>query len=127
MEKENIAEGGQNMKSNYPTGEVFEVSELEGMYNFYKQLLTGDRVDNIQGIPGIGDKKAEKILEGCETEGDMYDSVWNAYRDYLYPDGVKHPQLLEKVNDMVEENAQLLFMIRELDEDGKPIMWRHPV
>ena len=103
------------------------VSEVEGIKWFYTQLLTGDMTDNIQGIPGVGPKKAEKILEGCETEEEMYDNVWNAYRDYLYPDGVKHPQLLEKVNDMVLENAQLLFMVRELDDEGKPVMWSPPV
>ena len=30
---------------------------------FYKQVLMGDRVDNIPGLKGVGDKKADKILQ----------------------------------------------------------------
>lgn len=32
--------------------------------NFYKQMLTGDRVDNVKGVPGIGPARAAKLLEG---------------------------------------------------------------
>lgn len=39
--------------------EPYEVSEQQALKAFYSQLLTGDRVDNIQGIKGIGNKKAE--------------------------------------------------------------------
>jgi 5'-3' exonuclease len=43
------------------------------------QCLQGDRSDNIKGIPGIGPKKAERILEGCVTEYDLFKAVRNAY------------------------------------------------
>lgn len=32
-------------------------------YNLWLQVLTGDRGDNIAGIPGLGDVKARKVLE----------------------------------------------------------------
>jgi hypothetical protein len=100
------------------------VSEKEGMYNFYKQLLTGDRVDNIPGIPGIGDKKAEKILEGCETEVEMYEACLRAYQESPDTSKTSPPG---RAADVLLENAQLLWMVRALDEDGNPVMWEPPV
>ena len=47
-------------------------------YLFYKQALTGDSVDNYQGCPGIGPKKAEKILDECEDFGFEPKHVWKA-------------------------------------------------
>ena len=47
-------------------------------YLFYKQALTGDSVDNYQGCPGIGPKKAEKILNECEDFGFEPKHVWKA-------------------------------------------------
>lgn len=47
-------------------------------YLFYKQALTGDSVDNYQGCPGIGPKKAEKILDECENFGFEPKHVWKA-------------------------------------------------
>jgi 5'-3' exonuclease len=56
-----------------------EVSEEEGLLFFYTQLLTGDRVDNIQGVNKIGPKTAEKILEGASTKEEMWKSCLEAY------------------------------------------------
>ena len=47
-------------------------TEEEGLRTFYKQILTGDATDDIPGIKGIGPKKAEKILEECETAEQMW-------------------------------------------------------
>ena len=53
----------------------YDVSEAEALYNLYYQILIGDTSDNIKGAPGIGPKKAENILMGCETEWDYYQSI----------------------------------------------------
>ena len=52
----------------------YYVTPEEGLRFFYKQLLTGDRVDNIIGLYGIGEKKATTILEACETEEELYNN-----------------------------------------------------
>lgn len=39
----------------------------------FKQALTGDSTDNYKGIPGVGPKKAEKILEQARR-----DNLWGA-------------------------------------------------
>jgi 5'-3' exonuclease len=60
-----------------------EVSEEEGMYFFYTQLLTGDKVDNIHGVHKVGPVKALKILEGATTEQEMWERCLEAYEgDY---------------------------------------------
>ena len=53
--------------------------QLEGLKNFYKQLLTGDRADNIPGVPSIGPIKSGKILSKCKDELDMFEAVWDKY------------------------------------------------
>tara|TARA_R110002020_G_scaffold461981_1_gene681225 strand:- start:699 stop:1511 length:813 start_codon:yes stop_codon:yes gene_type:complete len=58
----------------------YEVSENQAIKSFYSQLLTGDRVDNIQGIKGIGTKKAQKILDGLEKEEDLLEAVLKEYK-----------------------------------------------
>ena len=39
-------------------------SEDEANMNWFRQALTGDVIDNYKGIPGVGPKKAEKIISG---------------------------------------------------------------
>ena len=64
--------------------EASVIHRFEGVFRFYKQLLVGDSGDNIRvseglSCKGIGEDKAVKMLEGCETEEDMFYTCWNAY------------------------------------------------
>ena len=40
----------------------YEIDQEEADFFFYCQILAGDSVDNVQGVPGLGLKKADKIL-----------------------------------------------------------------
>ncbi len=51
-----------------------------GMIQFYRQLLEGDRVDNIPGIKGLGPVKIHQLFEGCPTEKQLFNIVLKAYR-----------------------------------------------
>lgn len=64
---------------NFVKDEYIEVSTQAAIKHFYMQCLTGDRADNIKGIEKVGPKKAEKILDGCVTEKQMFDAVREAY------------------------------------------------
>lgn len=64
---------------NFVKKEKYYITEEEGLRNFYTQILTGDRVDNIIGIKGVGPVKAEKILKDCTTEREYYDACVKAY------------------------------------------------
>lgn len=85
-------------------GTRYYVTANEAMYNFYTQLLVGDRVDHIRGVTGIGPKKAVKILDGCKTEGQMWLACLKAHGSY----------------DRALEDARLLWMRRYKDEIWEP-------
>lgn len=56
---------------NYKKGEFITISEPESIYNLWKMLLVGCSTDKIEGIPGIGDKKAEKLLTNDTPAGKL--------------------------------------------------------
>lgn len=105
---------------NWRKDELYYVHPEDAKYNFYIQLLMGDRVDNIDGIPGVGIKTAEKILhptnlnvvfKGDKKEEQMY---WATLCEYS-----KH---YEKPMEALIETARLLWIRRKRNE-----MWNPPV
>ena len=64
---------------NFRKNTWLKIDELGAKYNFWTQVLTGDNVDNIKGLVGIGPVKAKKILQDCTTEDDMYRETLKAY------------------------------------------------
>lgn len=57
---------------NFVKKQQYYISKTQGLLNFYMQFLTGDRIDNIIGVKGIGAVRAKKLLEG-KTEREMYE------------------------------------------------------
>lgn len=55
------------------------VSSWDATFFFYTQILSGDRVDNVPGLTGIGPVKAAKALAECETEEALYDKALEMY------------------------------------------------
>jgi len=66
---------------NFVKQESYEISPEEGIYNFYKQCLTGDTTDNIPGLAQVGPVRAAKILEGGRSLGEvaLFTEVARAY------------------------------------------------
>jgi len=62
----------QGWHYNFVKRDKYYVTQEEGLLNFYCQFLTGDRIDNIIGVKGIGPKKAYKLLNGL-SEQEMFD------------------------------------------------------
>ena len=83
----------------------YYVNDKQAIKNFYRQILTGDKVDNIEGLRGIGPKKADKILGDFDTDLAMYEAVLKAY------DGDA---------ERVLENGQLLWIRRKEGELWQP-------
>jgi len=80
----------------------------------YAQSLIGDKVDNIVGVKGCGEVGAYDILKDCTTEYELYSAVLDKYLE------------ADMTEERLHENMNLLYMIQELDIDGKPIHWRIP-
>lgn len=66
---------------NFVRKEYTEVSALDGLKMFYKQMLIGDSSDNVFGVPKIGKVKAAKLIDHLETEEEMYKVVFDLYTD----------------------------------------------
>lgn len=108
----NVNEGKKDGKGTARPVKVFGV----GAKFFYYQLIVGDTIDNIGGIKGKGPAFALKLLADAETERQCYELVAEVY--------VK--TWGDEWKEKITEQAQLLWMVREVNEDGSHKMWRPP-
>jgi len=119
---------------------VYVLSEKEGWYNFYIQMLMGDVADNIQGLKGVGAKTAHKILARADMNiAMMCQIVYGEYVIKYGPDPFAYVPWWadEEVNptnefadrprtmtgtalSMFRENANLLYMLRTPDDQYLP-------
>jgi hypothetical protein len=93
---------------------VFDVSEQQATRHFYFQLLIGDPTDSIPGLKkGMGPARAKKILGDHNDELKLtFDKVSIAYKD-------EHADW----TTYLIEQGRLLWMTRELNDDGTPVLW----
>lgn len=80
----------------------------------YAQSIMGDSSDNIIGLKGMRDVAAYEKLKDCKTEVELYDACKEAY------------EAKGETVERLHENLSLLWMVRELDSEGNPVMWRAP-
>ena len=57
------------------------VTPDQGLKAFYKQMLIGDKSDNIFGVRGIGPVKAAGIIDTLDTEEEMINTVFKMYEE----------------------------------------------
>lgn len=88
-----------------------------GLKFFYSQCLTGDRVDTVPGLGGMGPVGAFKILGDIQTPEEAFKAVYWAYSE-VYGSNAE-AELLEQ--------GRLLWMTRELHPDGTPVLWELPI
>jgi hypothetical protein len=94
---------------NYDKGLKYKVSPEQGVYQFHLQLLIGDNTDNIKGIKGIGQKKAEAGLSGLPPSS-QFKIIKEMYYDAF--GGLADARLIE--------NGRLLWMLRSRDDVWHP-------
>ena len=85
------------------------IDDFTGFKSFCTQLLTGDRVDNIPGLEGIGPVKASKALGKAKTKEELLQAVWKQYQEK------------EHEIEYLTEQGQLLWLRRYEGE-----LWRPP-
>lgn len=76
---------------------IYTVSEEWADYFYWKQLLMGDSVDNIPGLPGIGPKKAEAMLETAKSYTERKAIICRAYYKQFGEEGFNHMLLNGKL------------------------------
>ena len=95
----------------------YTVDEEEAMWMFYRQILSGDNVDNIPGLPRVGMKTAQKWLEEwhedwAEEAGDAdieehwWDRIVEKY-DAAYDDGHSIALEMARLVKMQDYEGQL--------------------
>jgi len=85
-----------------------------GLKFFYYQMLVGDTADNIPGLKGWGDVGAKKLLQDLPDEKSLFKAVKSAYKEK------------DMSKEYFMEQANLLHMVCELNEDGSPKFWTIP-
>lgn len=106
-------------------GGTTEVTQAEGDRFFLTQVLTGDPTDGYKGCPGVGPKKAEKllneVLEGVAPE-DYIKTAWPAI--------VKAYENKDLAEEDAIVQARCAYILRNGDYDEEAmevILWEPPV
>ncbi len=103
-----------------------EVSEAWGKTFFYRQVLTGDTVDNIPGVYRLGAKRAKELLPKPLPPEDMWriclDQYLAAAKRYG-PEKVGYDATQEAAFEAAVENARLLYLLEWPQHD---LMWNPP-
>lgn len=81
------------------------VTPEDGDWFFWYQMLTGDRADNIPGIPRHGDKTAKKVLDGLD-KNERVEAVIEKYKKTYG----------ESWEDAMTEVGRLLWMRRQPEQ-----------
>ena len=101
-----------------PLGELQEPEKSKmfgtGLKFFYSQMLMGDPTDNSPGIPNKGCVAAYELLKDAESEEELFGKVSEVYKEYAG----------ESWKAYFKEQADLLWMIQELDQDNNPIRYK---
>ena len=102
---------------NWRKGDPYFIEEIDAHKNLYKQLLMGDTVDNIPGLFGVGEVKANKAIDPCTTEQEMFEVCKDEYEK----------RFGSYWTMFMTENYRLLRMLRSQNEaDGaKEAVLRH--
>jgi len=95
-----------------------------GFAFFCSQLLTGDVVDNIPGINGYGPVKAyeiiDKVLDSFSNNDDEELKAIALMEQIKF----EYASNFENWEEMLLEQGQLLWVVRELDKEGLPKLWQ---
>lgn len=88
--------------------ERYYVDDFNAYKSFVTQILTGDRIDNIPCLAGIGPKKAEKALKDAKTKEQLLQAAYEKYQE------------LGHTMEYFTEQARLLWLRRHEGQTWQP-------
>jgi len=91
----------------YVKEEWVTVTPEEAILNLYRQILMGDTIDNIPGVPGCGAKTAEKIIQDADS---AFSDAIEYYKERCPAKGITENPLV-----YFEEQRQLISMVTSCD------------
>lgn len=105
-----------------------EIDRLNGTGDkwFLAQLLMGDATDNIPGLKGWGPVKVYSLLSPYSNYNSALGKVIDCYIENVilrFPE-IYDEDLYQLWTEEITEQAKLVYMIRERNEDGSPKHWR---
>jgi DNA polymerase-1 len=98
-------------------GEIHQISEMDADISFLSQALIGDSADGYPGCPKVGEKGAEKLLQGVTSLREGWEIVVKAF------------QKAGRNEQFALTMARCARILRpgEFDWDsGTPILWQPP-
>lgn len=100
------------------------VTEREALLNFYRQVVTGDQVDNIPGCFKAGPKAADELLASVydQNERTIAEAVHDMYKRSLTKKGCPYTC----PTTAMLENCRLLHMCRTIEETKEGGYWNFP-
>lgn len=103
----------------FTTDELAAVTPRQGDLSFFCQVLSGDAVDNVPGLTGIGKVKAKSAMAACHSPAECWDVCVEMYRnEFGKTKGAKYAL----------ETARLVYVRRKPKEIWSPtladgLMW----
>lgn len=114
---------------NFVRVELDHVKKQDALRTFYKQMLIGDRSDNLIGVNRIGPKNAEKLLDHLNDEQDMFEVVYNKYNEDAkrFVTNANCFWILQNEGELWTKRSQHLILpkscIEKVDEMNKLVVW----
>ena len=105
-------EGARDAKGKLKPLKIFGT----GQKFFYYQMLVGDSVDAIAGIKSKGPSFAYHLLKDATSPRQCYELV---AEKYVQAWG-------DRWKEKMKQQSALLWMIREVDEQGEKVLWKPP-
>jgi 5'-3' exonuclease len=124
-----ILYGVAGQKYNFVKDTFHYTTQEEATLFFYRQLLMGDKADNILGITGVGEAKAGRLLDGLlyEDETVLFKVVQDRYREWLKDEWAS---MYREWGDFQEKQMNNLILLSgiQLKIRSKPNeLWEFPI